>query len=232
MRMRKKKNGDARLARHEGLVMELPDAPLARPEGREIFLEIGAGKGGFAIEMAKRNPQADYYAMERVKDCIVLAAEKADAEGRPENLRFIIDTADALPSWFSEGAVDRIFLNFSDPWHKKGYFKRRLTYRKYLALYFSLLREGGELCFKTDNVPLFDFSLEEIASVDLSPEVVTRDLHASVYAEGNVMTEYEENFVSQGMKIHMLRVKKPIGYLPHYTEPKRAKEKEEEETPV
>ena len=222
MRMRKKKNADARLASHEGLVISLPEAPITRTEGREIYLEIGAGKGGFAIEMAKRNPGADYYAMERVKDCIVLATEKADAEGRPENLRFMIDGADTLPSWFAEGSIDRIFLNFSDPWHKKGYFKRRLTYRKYLALYFTLLREGGELCFKTDNVPLFDFSLEEIASVDLVPEVVTRDLHASPYAEGNVMTEYERGFVSQGMKINMLRVKKPKGYLPHYTEPKRA----------
>ena len=229
MRMRKKKNGDARLASHEGLVLTRPEVPFSRTD-RAIFLEIGAGKGGFAIEMARKNPEADYYAMERVKDCIVIAVEKADADTRPENLHFIIDGADDLPLWFAEGAVDKIFLNFSDPWHKKGYFKRRLTYRKYLALYFSLLREGGELCFKTDNVPLFDFSLEEIASVDLSPEVVTRDLHASVYAEGNVMTEYEENFVSQGMKIHMLRVKKPVGYLPHYTEPKRAKEKEEEDT--
>ena len=221
MRMRKKKNGDARLAAHEGLVLSRPETPITPTEGRAIYLEIGAGKGGFAIEMAKRNPEADYYAMEKVKDCIVIAAEKADAQKRPENLHFLIDGADDLPLWFAEGSVDKIFLNFSDPWHKKGYFKRRLTYRKYLALYFTLLREGGELCFKTDNVPLFDFSLEEIASVDLTPEVVTRDLHASEYAEGNVMTEYEESFVSQGLPIHMLRLKKPAGYLPHYTEPKK-----------
>lgn len=228
MRMRKKKNGDARLASHEGLVLSRPDHPIGRTEGREIFLEIGAGKGGFAIEMARQSPEADYYAMERVKDCVVIAVEKADAETRPENLHFIIDGADDLPLWFAEGAVDRIFLNFSDPWHKKGYFKRRLTYRKYLALYFSLLCEGGELCFKTDNVPLFDFSLEELASVDLTPDIVTRDLHASPYAEGNVMTEYEESFVSQGIKIQMLRVKKPIGYIPHYSEPKKATEATED----
>ena len=228
MRMRKKKNADARLASHEGLVLSRPEAPIGRTEGRELFLEIGAGKGGFAIDMARRDPQADYYAMERVKDCIVIAVEKADAEARPENLHFIIDGADELPLWFAEGAVDKIFLNFSDPWHKKGYFKRRLTYRKYLALYFSLLREGGELCFKTDNVPLFDFSLEELASVDLVPEIVARDLHASPYNEGNVMTEYEQAFAAQGLPIHMLRVKKPSGYLPHYTEPKREKTEAED----
>ena len=90
MRMRKKKNADARLASHEGLVLEKPSAPIKRTEGREIFLEIGAGKGGFAIEMAKRNPQADYFAMERVRDCVVIAVEKADAESRPQNLRFLI----------------------------------------------------------------------------------------------------------------------------------------------
>jgi tRNA (guanine-N7-)-methyltransferase len=201
MRMRKKKNADARLASHEGLVLQKPTAPIERTEGREIYLEIGAGKGGFAIEMAKRNPQADYFAMERVRDCIVIAVEKADAEGRPENLRFLIDGADNLPEWFAKGSVDRIFLNFSDPWHKKGYFKRRLTYRKYLALYFALLREGGELCFKTDNAPLFDFSLEEIEAMGLTPEIVTRDLHASEWNEGNVMTEYEKNFSEKGFNI-------------------------------
>lgn len=227
MRMRKKKNADARLASHEGLVLQKPASPIERTEGREIYLEIGAGKGGFAIEMAKRNPQADYFAMERVRDCIVIAVEKADAEGRPENLRFLIDGADNLPEWFAKGSVDRIFLNFSDPWHKKGYFKRRLTYRKYLALYFALLREGGELCFKTDNAPLFDFSLEEIASVDLAPYLVTRDLHASPYAEGNVMTEYEKGFVAEGLPIHKLCVKKPEGYIPHYEEPKKEKSTEE-----
>ena len=228
MRMRKKKNADARLASHEGLVFEKPIAPIGRTEGREIFLEIGAGKGGFAIEMAKLNPTADYYAMERVRDCIVIAVEKADAERRPENLHFLIDGADNLPEWFLPGSVDRIYLNFSDPWHKKGYFKRRLTYRKYLALYFTLLREGGELCFKTDNAPLFDFSLEEIASVDLAPYLVTRDLHASPYVEGNVMTEYEKGFVAEGLPIHKLCVKKPEGYLPHYTEPKKAAAEAEE----
>ncbi len=224
MRMRKKKNADARLASHGGLVLECPAAPFGHGEGRSVYLEIGAGKGGFAIEMARRNPDADYYAMERVKDCIVIATEKADEGERPQNLHFIIDGADHLPAWFAPGSVDKIFLNFSDPWHKKGYFKRRLTYRKYLALYFTLLREGGELCFKTDNAPLFDFSLEEIASVDLVPEVVTRDLHASPYAEGNVMTEYESGFVAQGLPIHMLRVRKPAGYLPHYEETKKAAE--------
>lgn len=223
MRMRKKKNGEARLMAASAVLAQKPDIPTSRTD-RPIYLEIGAGKGGFAREMAKRNPDVSYYAMERVSDCAMLAAEAAlrTAEERPsDNLRFIVDGADNLSEWFAPGSVDALFLNFSDPWSKKGYRKRRLTYRKYLALYFTLLREGGTLTFKTDNVGLFDFSLEEIASVGLTVSALTRDLHASEYNEGNVMTEYETNFSAQGIPIHMLRVVKPEGYIPHYEEEKK-----------
>jgi tRNA (guanine-N7-)-methyltransferase len=192
-----------------------PATAFGKP-GAPVFLEIGAGKGGFACEMARRNPEACYFAMERVTDCVVLAAEKAKAtaEERGDNLRFIIDTADNLTYIFENGTVDRIFLNFSDPWSKKGYAKRRLTHRRYLALYFNLLRDGGKLRFKTDNVGLFDFSLEEIEALGLKCDVVTRDLHASEWNEGNVMTEYETAFSEQGMKINMLEVTKPEGFAP------------------
>lgn len=220
MRMRKKKNGKERLLaaseviyNHEGEpifsaeeIMGMKDAP--------IYLEIGAGKGGFACEMAKRNPNAAYFAMERVSDCAMLAAEKAIStkeEGR-DNLRFIVDTADNLTKIFAEGSVSRIFLNFSDPWNKKGYAKRRLTHRRYLAVYLNLLKDGGTLTFKTDNVGLFDFSLLEIEEIGLTPTKLTRDLHNSEYNEGNVMTEYETNFSSLGMPINMLEIEKPGGY--------------------
>ncbi|HBJ18347.1 MAG TPA: tRNA (guanosine(46)-N7)-methyltransferase TrmB [Clostridiales bacterium] len=228
MRMRKKKNGAARLAACAELLLDRPSEPMTSSReafGREgeIFLEIGAGKGGFACETAKENPDAFFYAMERISDCVVLAAEQAkEREGeRPDNLRFLIDGADNLPAWFAPGSVSRVYLNFSDPWHKKGYRKRRLTYRRYLAIYFTLLRDGGILRFKTDNVPLFDFSLEEIAVLGLTPTVVTRDLHASAYAEGNVMTEYERAFTEKGVPICMLEVRKPEGFLPHYEEEKK-----------
>lgn len=236
MRMRKKKNGAARLAACAALLAECPTAPMTSSReifGREgeIFLEIGAGKGDFACETARQNPDAFFYAMERISDCVVLAAEKASerADERPDNLRFLIDGADDLPLWFAPGTVDRIYLNFSDPWKKKGYRKRRLTYRRYLAMYFTLLKDGGSLRFKTDNVPLFDFSLEELASLGLAPSLLTRDLHASPYAEGNVMTEYERAFTEKGIPICMLEVKKPIGYLPHYEEEKRQSAGEEAE---
>lgn len=220
MRMRKKKNAAERLNNCRELILERPISPMEEPaaalgmSGAPVFLEIGAGKGGFAVNMSKKHEGAAYFAMERVSDCVVLAAELAKAErdaGR-DNLRFIIDGADSLPDWFLPGTVDRIFLNFSDPWSKKGYAKRRLTHRKYLAVYMNLLREGGTLTFKTDNTGLFDFSIEEIEAVGLSCDALTRDLHASEYAAENVMTEYERAFVSEGLKINMLRVTKPVGY--------------------
>ena len=115
---------------------------------------------------------------------------------------------------FPDNSVDTIYINFCDPWGKKGYAKRRLTHRRYLAMYMNLLRDGGVLRFKTDNVGLFDFSLEEIGAMGLECRVVTRDLHASEWNEGNVMTEYEENFSSQGYTINMLELVKPAGFNP------------------
>ena len=220
MRMRKKKNGSERLRSCSELLYEREETPLSNPgavmgmDGAPVFLEIGAGKGGFATEMARRNPDAAYFAMERVSDCAMLAAEKAMSmkeEGR-DNLRIVVDTADNLTRIFDEGTVSHIFLNFSDPWSKKGYAKRRLTHRRYLAVYLNLLKEGGKLTFKTDNVGLFDFSLEEISAIGISLDKMTRDLHNSEYNEGNVMTEYEANFSSMGMSINMLEFTKPVGY--------------------
>ena len=219
MRMRKKKHGDTRLAACSEFLFENRDEPLINPSSifgvnsGEVFLEIGAGKGGFACEMARRHKEASYFAMERVTDCVVLAAEKAKSYSEPlKNLCFIMDTADNLTRIFSEGSVDRIFLNFSDPWSKKGYAKRRLTHRRYLAVYLNLLKDGGKLTFKTDNVGLFDFTLEEISAVGITPDFVSRDLHNSERSLGNVMTEYEKNYSEQGIKINMVEFTKPSGY--------------------
>jgi len=222
MRMRKKKHGAERLEACRDFLIENIDEPMSDPAahlgmpGADVWLEIGAGKGGFAVKMAKSNPNIAYIAMERVTDCVTLAAENAkrEFEGEPSNLRFIVDTADNLTRIFDTGTVSRIFLNFSDPWSKKGYAKRRLTHSRYLSVYFNLLKDGGKLRFKTDNVGLFDFSLEEIDSMGLKPDAVTRDLHASEYNAGNIMTEYETAFSSQGIKINMLEITKPKGFTP------------------
>ncbi len=218
MRMRKKKHGDERLAacaeyiyNHSGEALTDPSREVLGREGAPVYLEIGAGKGGFACGMTAAHPDVSYFAMERVSDCVVLAAERAKAEGLSDRLRFIIDNADNLAKIFAPGTVDAIFLNFSDPWTKKGYAKRRLTHERYLKLYMSLLKDGGVLRFKTDNVGLFDFSLEQIELIGLTPRIVTRDLHASQWMEGNVVTEYEASFSSQGVKINMLELVKPEG---------------------
>ena len=219
MRMRKKKHADERLSACSKYLIKAPVSPFSAPSevfGREnapVWLEIGAGKGGFACEMARRNPEACYFAMERVGDCVVLCAERAmNTEMPADNLRFMIENADNLAFIFGKGTVDRIFLNFSDPWSKKGYAKRRLTHRRYLALYFYLLKDGGRLTFKTDNDGLFDFSLEEIEALGITLDKMTRDLHSSEWCEGNVMTEYETAFSSMGVKINMLEFTKPSGF--------------------
>ncbi len=226
MRMRKKKHGAERLDACRDFLIE-DKTPLSEErikelfgEKQELWLEIGAGKGGFAVEMAARNPEVAYIAMEKVSDCVVLAAESA-ARRFPLggcNLKFMIDNADNLARIFPFGSVSAIYLNFSDPWTKKGYAKRRLTHSRYLALYMNILKDGGTLQFKTDNTSLFDFSLEEIEKMGLLPSLVTRDLHASPYAESNVMTEYETNFSSLGVKINMLRLEKPAGFSPEISD--------------
>ena len=216
MRMRKKKHGAERLAACGALLLERPEAPLADPStlfGREggVSLEIGCGKGGFAVGMAAAYPERSFIAMEKVSDVLVLAAERAvrEADSRPDNLRFINGDARDLSAWFAEGSLEGIYLNFSDPWPKAGHAKRRLTHRGFLTVFFSLLKEGGILAFKTDNEGLFAFTLAELADLGYTPEFVTDDLHASEEAATNIMTEYERAFSEQGMPIHALRVRKP-----------------------
>ena len=210
MRMRKKKHGEERilacaelLISDPAVLKDDPKIPFADKE-KELCLEIGCGKGNFAVGMAEKYPECNFIAMERVRDVCCIALEKAMAckETRPDNLRFIIGDADNLDEWFPEHSVDRLYLNFSDPWPKAGHAKRRLTHKNYLARYKRLLKEGGLLIFKTDNVGLFDFSLESFAEFGLEILWHTRDLHNSERAEGNVMTEYEKNFSEKGFSIN------------------------------
>ena len=218
MRMRKKKHGAERIAACAEYLIE-DTAPLAKlaaeptaifPEAKPIHLEIGCGKGSFAVGMAAAHPEWNFIAMERVSDvaCCALEKAKATADDREgDNLRFLIGDAQHLTEWVEPHSVARIYLNFSDPWPKKGYAKRRLTYRGFLELYKTILVEGGELYLKTDNEGLFDFSLEECEAMGLTLLFSSRDFHKAPESEGNIMTEYEANFSSQGMPIYCARVK-------------------------
>ena len=216
MRMRKKKNGQARIDACSELLIPCP------PEGSQIqiasyfdenhslHLEIGCGKGSFACGMAAKYPEINFIAMERISDVACLALEKAKAQAdlRPcDNLRFLIADARNLTSLFSPHIFDKIYLNFSDPWPKSGYHKRRLTYRDFLDQYRQLLLPGGLLQLKTDNDALFDFSLDEFEAAGLTLLWKTDDLHHSEYADGNIMTEYETNFSSLGLPIHAATVR-------------------------
>ncbi len=209
MRMRRKKHGAERIAACAALhITEAYEPALDLntyfSERRPLHLEIGCGKGDFAVGMAAQHPDCNFVAMERVSDVACLALEKAMAqkECRPDNLRFIIGDANDLEKWVPAHSIDCIYLNFSDPWPKKGYAKRRLTHAGFLARYREALVEGGMLKLKTDNEGLFDFSLEQFAQAGLTVEWSTRDLHHSEKAEGNVITEYERNFSERGQVIY------------------------------
>ena len=212
MRMRKKKNGEKRIAACAEYLVTEPIASFSELFGndREVHVEIGCGKGNFVCGMAEKYPDVNFLAVEKVSDvcCIALEKAKAALEAREgDNVRFYIGDANSLCELIPPHSVDCIYLNFSDPWPKKGHTKRRLTYRGFLEIYEKLLKEGGVLKLKTDNVGLFDFSLEEFEAFGLEFLMQTRDLHNSEYAEGNVMTEYEKNFSEKGMSINSAHVR-------------------------
>ena len=170
-----------------------------------IHLEIGAGKGQFIMELAHRNPNVNYIGIEKYSSVLLRALEKR-GESELDNLYFIRFDAEYLNTIFAEDEIDRIYLNFSDPWPKDRHVKRRLTSRNFLSKYEKCLKKDGELIFKTDNRSLFDFSLGELEAAKWTIKDISYDLHNSQYVADNIMTEYEERFVSENKPIHMMRI--------------------------
>ena len=170
------------------------------PEVCKMFLEIGCGKGKFCTEMAIRNPDVLYIALERDSSVILSAIEKAHDMEIP-NLFFLNCDAQLLDNFFAEGEISQIILNFSDPWTRKSKPKRRLTYRTFLDMYRNLLVPHGYVWFKTDNDELFDFSLEEFKECNWTLSCITRDLHNSEWDAENIRTEFEQKFADQGINI-------------------------------
>lgn len=168
-----------------------------------IRIEVGMGKGQFIIAMAQAYPEINFIGIERYDSVLLRAIQKLEREeDQPANLRFVCMDAGELPETFEKGEVDRIYLNFSDPWPKERHAKRRLTSREFLKRYEQIIEPGQYVEFKTDNVGLFDFSLEEIQDYGWILKDHTHDLHHHEYMnEGNIMTEYEEKFSSQGNNI-------------------------------
>lgn len=200
MRMRKKKHGAERISECSDLLTENPVADF--DSDKKLMLEIGCGKGRFVCMNAAIYPQYNYLAIEKISDVILLAMERAKREGL-SNVKFINCDAKILGNYLPQNSVDVIFLNFNDPWPKKGYYKRRLTYTDFLNIYKSFLKPGGEIRLKTDNEDYFNFSLEMFEQNGFEVHDVTRDLHNSgIYNAQNICTEYEKNFSEKGIPIN------------------------------
>lgn len=166
-----------------------------------LYIEIGMGKGRFISELAAANPDINYVGIEKYSSVLLRAVEKQD-ELQLANLRFIRMDAENICEVFGKYEVDRIYLNFSDPWPKDRHAKRRLTSRQFFERYNEILKPEGRVEFKTDNRDLFDFSVVEVEEAGWKLKAVTYDLHNDeVLSAGNVMTEYEEKFSSQGNPI-------------------------------
>lgn len=171
-----------------------------------IHIEIGMGKGKFIMSLAKQNPRVNYVGIEKYSSVLLRALEKMDQEEPPlSNLYFIRMDAEQIGKVFAKDEVGRIYLNFSDPWPKDRHAKRRLTSTEYLARYNQILARDGRIEFKTDNRPLFDFSVSSVKDAGWTLDAVTYDLHHDPkLLAGNVMTEYEERFSALGNPIHKL----------------------------
>ena len=204
MRMRKKKNLLPRMERCGAYQIKDPYERKGRwhdlmPEAKEIRVELGCGKGRFTVETAAAEPDVLLIAVEKVPDAMVVAMERA-AKAELHNVFFIDIDANQLPEIFDHGEVDRIYVNFCDPWPPKRQAKRRLTHGNFLKLYRKVLKENGQIHFKTDNAKLFDWSLPEMESCFLELHNVTHDLHAN--GPVGIMTGYEEKFYGLGTPIN------------------------------
>ena len=166
-----------------------------------IYIEIGMGKGRFIMDSARANPDINYIGIEKYSAVLLRAIQKMEEDPLP-NVKLIRMDADEITDVFDKGEIDRIYLNFSDPWPKDRHAKRRLPSGAFLKRYDEILKTGGTIEFKTDNRELFDFAVEELEESPFKAERITYDLHNDPdMMIGNIMTEYEEKFSSKGNPI-------------------------------
>ncbi len=223
MRMRKKRNLESRVEACKEVNLgwlqdyaselkgeNIPEKITAEKvfgNSNPIHLEIGCGKGQFAEEIAKRNPNINYIAVEQNVNVLVTAMERTKASGTP-NLKYLMGMAEYLEKMFDEGSVQCIYLNFSCPFPKNAYAKHRLTHKRFLDIYKKILAPDGVIYQKTDNSPFFEFSLNSYCENDFKLRNITFDLHNSKI-EGNIITEYEAKFSSQGFPIYYVEALPP-----------------------
>ena len=205
MRMRRKKHREERMEICSDFVIGdifdyKKDLTAVFDSDAPLHMEIGCGKGGFISQLAQLNPSVNYIAFEKNLDVLVLALEKVKEKGL-KNVKFAAGDATVLEQFSKQKSVERIYINFCDPWHKSRHAKRRLTYKRYLAMYRDIMKEHGEIHFKTDNKQLFEFSLNSFSDFGMKLKNITLDLHKSNF-QGNVMTEYEKLFSEKGQPIY------------------------------
>ena len=208
MRLRKMKTLDVRMERCAALRIAEP-AQLKgnwrslKPDASALWVEVGCGKGKFTAETAAANPDVLMIAVERCREAMVVAMEKAQAMELTNVFYIDMDVAN-IEEIFAGQEIDRLFINFPDPWPRKKNAKRRLTHRTFLDKYCRVIKEGGEIHYKTDNAPLFEFSVEEFAVCGLQVNNLTRNLHEKGIV--GIMTGYEEKFHALGTPINRCEV--------------------------
>ena len=204
MRQRRVKNEKEKVMSYSDIVVTNPEAYKGKwneffKNNHEIHIEIGCGKGRFITSLAEENPNINYLAIEPIGTIFLRALEKVQEKGL-ENVGGIWRFANNIFEYIDENEIDKIYLNFSDPWPKVRHAKRRLTHHNFLKYYKQILKPKGVIEFKTDNNGLFDFSMEEFKLCGFTLQDVTNDLHGT--SKHNIMTEYEQKFSRLGMKIN------------------------------
>ena len=213
MRLRNVKNKDE-IMKNSTLLIENPSEYKGNwkkifNNNNPIHIEIGMGKGDFIMEKANRYPNINFIGIEKFDSVIARAIEKIEGQDIiPNNLKLIRIDAKLIEEIFVN-EIDKIYLNFSDPWPKKRHSERRLTSSTFLRKYESIFKKNFEIIMKTDNISLFEYSLESFSKNGYILEKVSLDLHNSDI-ENNIMTEYEKKFVEKNIKINYLVAKKNV----------------------
>ena len=208
MRMRRMKNLESRMEACGAYRITNPETLKGawrslKEDATALWVEVGCGKGKFTAETAEANPEVLMIAVERCREAMVVAMEKAQSMGLKNVYYIDMDVAN-IEEIFAGEEIDRLFINFPDPWPRKKNAKRRLTYRTFLDKYCRVIKEAGEIHFKTDNAPLFEFSVEEFAACGLEVKNLTRNLHENGIV--GIMTGYEEKFHALGTPINRCEV--------------------------
>jgi len=207
--MRRKPKLTSRIERCSHLLISEPEELCGRwldeYDFTALHIELGCGKGLFTVETAKNNPDTLHVALEKIDNVVVIALERTEQAGL-QNVRYLNRLADDLTSFFATGEVSRIYINFCDPWPANRHKKRRLTGQRFLDLYKQVLQPGGEIHFKTDDFPLFEFSQNEFERCGFTLTEVTQDLHAKEPV--GIMTDYEMKFHKQKIPIYRFVAKR------------------------